>query len=296
MIDALDSEYARCDRLGRPVIVGPPQNTTTIEVSVAQFLLIHGAWHGAWCWREVQPLLEELGHTSRAIDLPGLGDDSTPLHEVTLEKYVTKIVAAVSELGHDVWLVGHSLGGVAITQAAELAPDNLSGLVYVTAFMPQNGESLRDLNANEHSSSLRRVLKFDPQTGFAAVPTDHQRDVFYHLCTDEQVAFAQSKLAVEQSMAPGATPLSLSLQRHGRTPRFYVECTEDRALSLEMQRFMHQRAGVAGIATLQADHSPFFSDPNGLAHALHSFTLAPARNGQGHSASSLEGPPLSQGG
>src|SRR3984957_20640358 len=80
---------------------------------MSQFLLVHGAFHGAWCWRKTVAELEKRGHRAKAIDLPGQGEDRTPLKEVTLDTMVDKIIAEMADLPGKVVLVGHSLGGIA---------------------------------------------------------------------------------------------------------------------------------------------------------------------------------------
>ena len=77
---------------------------------MTQFLLVHGAFHGAWCWRKTVAELEKRGHRAKAIDLPGQGDDHTPLANVTLDTMVDKIIAEMADLPGKVVLVGHSLG------------------------------------------------------------------------------------------------------------------------------------------------------------------------------------------
>ena len=83
---------------------------------MARILLIHGAAHGAWCWRDVIPALAERGHQARAIDLPSHGQDTTPAAEVTLQSYVQAIQAALDE---PAVIVAHSMGGVPATQVAK---------------------------------------------------------------------------------------------------------------------------------------------------------------------------------
>ena len=78
---------------------------------MSQFLLAHGAFHGAWCWRKTVAELEKRGHRAKAIDLPGQGEDRTPLKEVTLDTMVDRIIAEMADLPGQVVLVGHSLGG-----------------------------------------------------------------------------------------------------------------------------------------------------------------------------------------
>ncbi len=109
---------------------------------MATFVLIHGAWHGGWCWERVVPLLEQRGHTVRAPDLPGMGRDRTPLGDITLDvwaRFVSELVRAELE---PVILVGHSRGGIVLSQSAEQIPDRIRTLVYLAAFLVANGDSM----------------------------------------------------------------------------------------------------------------------------------------------------------
>ena len=109
---------------------------------MSTYLLSHGAWQGAWCWRKVIPLLEANGHTVLAPDLPGHGDDTTPPATVTLKSYADHICQIAGAQSEPVILVGHSMGGVAITQAAEDCSKQIGALVYMCAYLPRNGDSL----------------------------------------------------------------------------------------------------------------------------------------------------------
>ena len=93
------------------------------RVRMSQFLLVHGGFHGAWCWRKTVAELEKRGHRAKAIDLPGQGEDQTPLTKVTLGTMVDKIVVEMAGLPGQVVLVGHSLGGIAISVTGETVPE-----------------------------------------------------------------------------------------------------------------------------------------------------------------------------
>jgi pimeloyl-ACP methyl ester carboxylesterase len=120
-----------------PFAQGPAQRT---------FVLVHGAWHGGWCWKRVARLLRAAGHDVHAPTLTGLGDRSHLLSEsVTLETHVSDI----SSLLHfedltAVTLVGHSYGGMVVAAVAGKAPDRLSQLIFIDAFLPETGRALQD--------------------------------------------------------------------------------------------------------------------------------------------------------
>src|SRR5690348_12166926 len=110
---------------------------------MAQFILVHGAWHGAWCWREVVPRLRACGHAAVAIDLPGHGEDSSPPEMVTLADYVTRLIEAVDPLEEPPFVVGHSMG--VISQLAEQVPERIRALAFVSALLPPSGSSMMQM-------------------------------------------------------------------------------------------------------------------------------------------------------
>src|SRR5262245_17861037 len=100
---------------------------------MSTFVLVHGAWHGAWCWYKVVPQLTQAGHTAIAPDLPGLGRDRTPLAEISLDRWTEAICEIVDAATEPVVLVGHSRGGIVISEVAERRPARVATLVYLTA-------------------------------------------------------------------------------------------------------------------------------------------------------------------
>ena len=231
------------------------------------YLLIHGAWHGGWCWRKIVPLLEAEGHRVFAPDLPGHGDDKTATATVTLESYTDRICEIACAQTEPVILVGHSMGGIAITQAAESCHERIGALVYLSAFLPCNGESLMTW-ASQDEDSMVNPSTIDPRAdGAIGFKPEYSREAFYGNCADEDVAFAQSRL-VAQSGAPFGTSVQTSAERWGRTPRYYIECDRDRAITLKLQREMQKHSPCRQTFSIDTDHSPFFSAPTQLADVL----------------------------
>src|SRR5579883_2221090 len=98
------------------------------------FLLVHGGWHGAWCWEKLMPLLRAGGHRMIAPDLPGHGGDRTPIAARPWERYVPSIVDLLDESDEPSVLVGHSSAGMIISAAAAVRPERVRALVYLAAF------------------------------------------------------------------------------------------------------------------------------------------------------------------
>ncbi len=234
---------------------------------MARFVLVHGAWHGGWCWQKVVPLLEAEGHTVDAVDLPGHGDNPAPIGEMTLATYARCVADHVEAVGGPVVLVAHSMGGVSATQAAELACERLETLVYVAAFLPNDGQSLFQLADGDPGTLVLPNLIVDEAAGTCTVAEQALRDAFYGECGAEDAAQAAARLVPESLEATGA-PVQVTDARAGSIRRVYVECVRDRAISIARQREMVAARPCEQVLTLDTDHSPFLSRPQELAAQL----------------------------
>src|SRR2546421_9380647 len=118
------------------------------EASMATFVLVHGAWHGGWCWQKVIPFLEEASHEVYAPTLTGLAERASELSpDVGLDTHIQDIVGELQEKHlHGVILVGHSYGGMVITGVVDQVPERIAHLVYLDTFVPRDGESMADVS------------------------------------------------------------------------------------------------------------------------------------------------------
>ena len=233
------------------------------------FVLVHGGWSGGWCWEKVVPLLEEAGHEAHAPDLPGSGDDPTPIHEVSLQGYADRIAQVLDAQAGTVVLVGHSSGGVAISQAAEQRPEKVELLVYLAAFLLRDGETLFGVGENETGSLVLPNLVVSEDGASATIREDVVVEALLHDCPEEDVRRAKARFA-PQALAPFATPLSLTEENFGRVPRAYIETFQDRAISPSFQKYMYERLPCREVLTMGTSHSPFFAAPEELAGHLES--------------------------
>ena len=235
---------------------------------MATFVLVHGAWHGAWCWYRIVPRLAQAGHTVIAPDLPSLGRDRTPIIDVSLAGWADSIGALIEATAEPVVLVGHSRGGIVISTVAERLPERIARLVYVTAFLLRDGETL--LSVAETVAGTSRIvpnLVMTPDQSAIMVPGAALRQGFYGQCMEEDVTLAEMLLQPEAA-APSATPVHITPGRFGRIPRAYIECRRDQAIPVELQRRMARQSDCPVVASLDTDHSPFFSTPDALVAEL----------------------------
>lgn len=237
---------------------------------MASILLIHGAWHGAWCYRKVTPLLTVAGHAARAIDLPGHAGNGAPGWGVSLESYARAVVDAISLGDGKTHLVGHSMGGLVISRAAELAPERVASLTYLCAFLPKNGDSLISLARSDAGSRVPEVTKINVFSGVANVDAERAGAVFYGDCTADDIAEARRQLT-PQPLRPFLGRVRITAPRFGSRPRYYIACTQDQAISIARQRQMMEQGGCRKTATLETSHSPFYSAPAAVADAILGF-------------------------
>lgn len=231
------------------------------------YVLVHGAWHGAWSWHNIIPLLEKQGHTIVAPDLPGHGlNHSIPPSAVTLRAYTDYLSGIIKEQDEPVILVGHSMGGIVISQTAEECSDMVQKLVYVSAFLVPNGMSLTQYAQTDEKNLTVNPMRIDEAHGVSTFAPEGAKEVFYHDCPENEIALARL-LLVPNALEPFVATLNLS-DKYEDIPRFYVECLNDRAIIIEAQRFMYNRLPCERVFTLSTGHSPFFAAPENLAEIL----------------------------
>ena len=239
---------------------------------MANYVLVHGSAHGSWCWERIVPLLEEQGHTVTAVDLPGNGHDDTPLAEVTLETYAAYLCGVLDSQDGPSVLAGHSLGGISISRTAELRPDKVSVLVYLTAVLLQDGATFMSAVSDEPYDE-RRALETRPSWNLAGdgshvvYKPELAQHRFYNDCTPEDVEWAKSKL-VPQPVGPLVSPMRITNGNFGRVPRVYIECALDNAVAPEFAREMYTALPCAEVIEMQTGHSPFLSAPEELTRHL----------------------------
>ena len=236
---------------------------------MATFVLVHGAWHGAWCWRRIVPLLRARGHQVHAPDLPGHGDDPAPASAQTLDSYAQRIGDVVRACDDPVLLVGHSLGGLVISAVAESMPGAVRRLVYLTAFLPRDGDSLVSICSVDPDNPLNTASIRTPDRKCVTVDPERVREIGYADCPEEDLAFAKTRLGPEP-LAVMFQAIRVTPERFGRVPRAYIHCTQDVALPLFVQQQMVAASPCETVLTLPTGHSPFFAAPDQLAAQLDS--------------------------
>lgn len=234
---------------------------------MSTFVLVHGAWHGGWVWDKVAESLRKHGHAVHTPDLPGLGRDTTPLAQVTLQAYVDRVAEVIDRCHESVVLAGHSMSGMVISQTAEERPSRVSVLVYVCAFLPQDGQCLLQWAKADSEALVPKNFVFSEDKTSVTLRPEGVAEGLFGDCSREDVARAIG-LLVPQATAPLAVAVRLTKAKFGQVPRVYIECLRDRAISLNIQREMHSASECSQVFTLDCDHSPMVSRPQKLVKFL----------------------------
>ncbi len=221
------------------------------------YLFIHGAWHNRACWSAVLPLLKATHH-AMAIDLPGHGGNTMLYSAIRLNTYVDTVKQTVLALKTPVILVGHSLGGMVISQVAEEIPEAIQSLVYVAGFLPQNGQSLLD------------IVQTFPQ---AELLQHTYRDRQRHSISLRPSAALNRILSAPQQLTEPWHPFSdsvfLTQRRFGQVKKIYIMCGADRAIQKVDQLSMIRTYPEIEVREIpRAGHCPFKSDPEPLGRLL----------------------------
>ncbi|MDT4941357.1 MAG: hypothetical protein QOJ34_1446 [Pseudonocardiales bacterium] len=233
------------------------------------FVLVHGAWHGAWCWELLTPELERRGHRCLAVDLPC--DD--PL--ATFADYADVVCAALPPDRDDNVLVAHSLGGHSATLAA--ARGNVARLIYLCALVPEPGRSMldqaRDGDGMLDPAYLAGLGPADESGRREWVDEQIARDVIFHDCADDVARAAYRRL---RPQANGLYSVPCPLTELPRLPATYVLATGDRLVGTEWSRSAARRVG-AELVEIPGGHSPGLARPAELAEILDSAVPTPGR-------------------
>lgn len=229
---------------------------------MATYVLVHGGCHDSWCWHKVAPILRKKGHLVKTPDLPGHGNDKTPIQKVTLQLCSEKVCNVIDKCAEPVILVGHSMGGLVISHVAEQLPDRIKTLVYLAAIMLRNGESW----TLEIDKALHRLNVSEDETYFTN-KEEFAVETYYNDCSAEDIAMAKRHLGPE-AMTMFKTPVCVSSERFGRVPRIYIETLHDQTVDPEIQKKMYRATPCLNVISLNTGHSPFLSAPEQVASCL----------------------------
>lgn len=238
-----------------------------IDADRPAIVLVHGAFQTADAWGSVVNRLRADGHRVITVNLPGRTGAPLAPSATSLTLYRDTVIKAISAERRPVVLVGHSFGGVTISNVAESVPERIKTLVYVAAFLPRDGASLLDMAKTDAGSLLGPQLKFDADAGLVRVDAASRGAMFANDGTAEQQAWAAAN-AVDEPLTPLATPLHVTPARSGKADRVYIKTMRDQAVSPAFQDSMIAAGNVRLTLSLDTGHLPYLTNPDGLATAI----------------------------
>jgi pimeloyl-ACP methyl ester carboxylesterase len=230
-------------------------------------VLVHGAWHGAWCFDPVVAGLRARGVQAIAVDLPGHGDDPGPLGDLHTD--AARVREVLDGLDGDCVLLGHSYGGAVITEAG--VHPKVRHLVYLCAFALDAGEScmaaaVREAEALDlgwdEGPSLADAIRVQDD-GTSTLAGELSAASLYHDCDDATTAAAIARLGPQPAATLTDVPTAVAWRER---PSTYVVCTEDRAVPEALQRVMAARCTTT--VDWPVSHSPFLSAPDRVVDLL----------------------------
>lgn len=238
---------------------------------MANFVLVHGAWHGGWCWQRVTSLLQAQGHRVHAVTLTGLGERAHLLApSITLDTHIDDVISAIEvEELHDVILAVHSYAGMIGTAVADRLGKHLKHLVYVDAVVPKPGESWS--STQSAAVQQQRLSAAQASTRFSFPPPDPE--VFGLKGEDHDWVKRR------QTPHPGNTyqaPLDFDIARVAAIPRTFVNCTQPALGTIEPSRLRVKDPKFwdgawlpnSKVVEIKTGHDPMISEPAALTKIL----------------------------
>ena len=256
---------------GIAATMGLPLQAQTMNTKM--FVLVHPAWHGAWFWKKVVPLLREKGHIVSTPTLTGLGERSHLARpEIGLETHVTDVVNVLKDEDlRDVVLVGHSSSGVVITGVADRAPERIAHVVYLDAFVPDDGQAVFDLVTPDRRQALEGLVKSEGQgwllPRFAPPPWETIVRDMWGVTDNSDVRWMLERL-VPTPVGHFKDPVRRTNPAAQKLPRAYVRCRQFPSPRFDTHAEMARRTAGWRYRELAASHHVAVTMPDKVADLL----------------------------
>jgi pimeloyl-ACP methyl ester carboxylesterase len=235
------------------------------------FVLVHGAWHGGWCWGRVRPALEAAGATVLTPTLTGLGERAHLLSkDVSLETHIEDVVGVLEcECLADVVLVGHSYAGMVVTGVAHRAPERVGRVAYLDAIVPHDGQCLFDRTSPEFRRHIEETVATDGEGWMVPVPAPHGLG----LSDDDDIRWTMPRL-VPHPFRTFRDPVSLGRAAMPPVPRSYINCIGSQGHGGPRSS---QAEGIEDYHELATGHDAMVTAPAQVAAVLLGIAGVPAR-------------------
>lgn len=233
---------------------------------MSNFLMIHGSWHGAWCWYKVTPRLEAEGHSVAVVNLPGRGRNPALPVSVSLDRMVNSAMALLPQ-NEKTTIVVHSRYGIVASRLAEIAPDRINRTIYLASYMLPAGKSAAGCFRSDRGSLLGPAVQVSKLAMWDKLKPEIYREGLYHDCSDDDNELAK-RLLCREPLRPAIARVQLSEENYGTIPRAYIRLTEDRAVSVATQDRLLNDTKVDRVESIKASHSAYFSKPDELTQTI----------------------------
>lgn len=237
------------------------------SVTAANYVLVHGAWADAHAYDAIKPMLESKGHRVTVVNLPGHGQDQTPVAEISLQSYVDAVGLALRSQSEPAILVGHSMGGMVVSQVAEIYPEKIKTVVYIAAYLPKDGEDLLALANQDGESLVGRNLEFAPDKSSATIA---RKVLVKAICADCSRKIRE--VLVKYHKAEPSRPLGEKVrltEKFRGVKKIYIHTSRDNAVGHKLQKKMVQANGsINQVFTLPTSHLPFLVKPQAVVEIL----------------------------
>jgi pimeloyl-ACP methyl ester carboxylesterase len=233
------------------------------------FVLVHGAWHGAWCWAAVINQLEKLGDRAYGVDLPGHGMNRVDRATVTLDSYVNSVADFIER--HDlknVVLAGHSLGGLTIPGVAAKVPSRIKRVVWVTAMVALDGQTIIDVEKSPLAAAADTLP--ERSTSIEMMGPDFMNGLANDM-GPEMRAYVLSAVGL-QPIAPMMTPVKMAPYFATGIPSSYIVCEDDQTPVQGVPNwhpYFSSRLKNPTLKFVKSGHEVMFTHPVECARALH---------------------------
>ncbi|SDE11883.1 Alpha/beta hydrolase family protein [Dyadobacter soli] len=216
-------------------------------------VIVHGAWSSANDWLATAEHFRAAGNKVIAMNLPGHGSDDTPASATSLQLYIYEVLKSVGA-EKDLIFVCHSFGGIVVRAVAELIAPQIKKIIYVAAFVPQNGDSLLSIAQTDAQSLISKNLIVDEAAGIVGIVKEAIPEIFMADAPEPVAAYVTENLRPEP-LAPLATPVNITGPVN--INEIYIYTENDRAVSHSLQQRMVKNAGIIRTYTLPSSHTPF---------------------------------------
>lgn len=232
-------------------------------------ILVHGAFADGNCWSGVEKFFRNKGHNAVSVTLSGHSPDYGNAWDITMEKYGQDIIRQAEKMDGPSVLIGHSLGGCAVSVAGELRPELFERIIYVCAIIPKRRYRLITSRfgllsfalGSKLSKNWRLIVK-----GYAAI--DILVDSRDYKKMDEKKSSFRNTFVTNEPIRPIFSKIKWTDGRLGKIPKVYIETLRDRMLKPKLQRYYMKRMKFDSVRSMDSGHSPFFSKWEDLCHII----------------------------